>query len=301
MSSEFSTLSDFSWAEKQKGSGIKNRFDKKYARERSEKWETNYPTRTNISDIDTVENIVPIFGDSFLFCTGMPKRFDISHLLRTNATDTLFINLARGGLGNNRIITRLEQWANDKNSKKTKTIIIGLSSMYRFDYYMDIEKPNTVQNRISVYDTNEIRGYDLMVQLHPDLLVDSEVKKVRDRIRKPLTDVWADTVQKQTSYVNTLLKNLETNIRRLDWITKSKNWNVIYIQNDSWGDALHENDKNTINKYLEQMDIPERRFKIIKMFNGKSSIVDRLECGHYGYQTLNLLKKNIIKEYDGLR
>ena len=91
-----------------------------------------------------------------------------------------------------------------------------------------------------------------------------------------------DLTEKQTSYVNTMLKNLETNIRRLDLITKSKKWNVIYIENESWGDSLHDNDKKVINKYLQEMDIPERRFKVIKMFNGRGSIIDRLPCGHYG-------------------
>jgi hypothetical protein len=299
MSSEFSVLSDFSWAKVNKGSLINNDFDKRFD-DPKEKWESEYPTRTDISDIDTVKEIVPIFGDSFMFCASMPKRYDISHLLRTGATETLFINLARGGLGNNRIITRLEQWTNDKNSEKTKTIIISFSSMYRYDYYLDIEKPNTIKSRTSIYDTNDVRGYDIMAQLHPDFLLDSEDKSIRDTIRKPLTDVWADIVQKQTSYTQTMLKHLETNIRRLDWITRSKNWNVIYIQNDSWGDNLHYNDKKVINKYLEEMDTPERRFKIIKMFNGDGSIVDRLECGHYGYSTLNILKKKIIKEYNEL-
>ena len=36
------------------------------------------------------------------------------------------------------------------------------------------------------------------------------------------------------------------------------------------------------------------------MFNGDGSIVDRLDCGHYGYSTLNILKKKIIKEYNEL-
>ena len=143
MSSEFSVLSDFSWAKDKKGSIINNDFDKKFD-DPKERWESEYPTRTDISDIDTVKEIVPIFGDSFMFCAGMPKRYDISHLVRTAALETLFINLARGGLGNNRIITRLEQWTNDKNSEKTKTIIISFSSMYRYDYYLDIEKPNTI-------------------------------------------------------------------------------------------------------------------------------------------------------------
>ena len=115
--------------------------------------------------------------------------------------------------------------------------------------------------------------------------------KQKKRVLRPLKDVWKDIVGKQTSYVNTMLKNLETNIRRLDWITRSKKWNVIYIENESWGDSLHDNDKKVINKYLQEMDIPERRFKVIKMFNGKGSIIDRLSCGHYGNKNIKLVKK----------
>ena len=298
MSSEFSTLSDFSWAKVNKGSVISNRIDSRYPGPK-EIWESEYPTRTDISDIDTVKEIVPIFGDSFMFCSGLPRRYEISRSLRTDVPETLFINLARGGSGNNRIITRLEQWTNDKNSEKTKTIIISFSSMYRFDYYMDIKKPNTIKDRISIYDTTEVRGYDIMPGLHPNELINSEDVITKSKILRPLANVWKDLTEKQTSYVNTMLKNLETNIRRLDWITRSKKWNVIYIQNESWGDILHDNDKKVINKYLQEMDIPERRFKVIKMFNGKGSIIDRLPCGHYGRKTVKLLKSKIIEEYNG--
>ena len=135
MSSEYSTLSDFSWAKRRIGElVIRLIIDILITKEY---WESEYPTRTNISDIDTVEEIIPIFGDSFMFCSGMPKQYDVSTLLKQILPEKLYLlNLARCGSGNNRIITRLEQWANDKNSEKTKTIIIGFSSMYRFDYYM---------------------------------------------------------------------------------------------------------------------------------------------------------------------
>ena len=139
-----------------------------------------------------------------------------------------------------------------------------------------------------------------MPGLHPMELINNEDETTKKRILRPLKDVWKDISGKQTSYVNTMLKHLETNIRRLDWITRSKKWNVIYIENESWGDSLHDNDKKVINKYLQEMDIPERRFKVIKMFNGKGSIVDRLSCGHYGNKTLDLLKSKIIEEYNGL-
>ena len=311
MSSEFSTLSDFSWAKVNKGTSISHEIDPAY-NQKVEKWESDYPTRTNISNIETAKEIIPMFGDSFIFCSGVPKTHDISNLINSHYKDKLFINLARCGSGNNRIITRVEQWANDKNSEKTKTIIIGFSSMYRFDYYMDMIKPNTIQNRISFYDTSEVRGFDILPQVHPDELLENEESKIQKISRKPLIDVWSNTVEKQTSYINTLFKNLETNIRRLDWITRSKKWNVIYIQNESWGDILHDNDKKVINKYLHEMDIPERRFKVIKTENQKDlngddivygdetvPIVDRLICGHFGYSTLKLLKEKIIKEYNG--
>ena len=252
MSSEFSTLSDFSWAKVNKGSVISNQIDTRYPGTK-EIWESEYPTRTDISDIDTVKEIVPYLVIVLCFVQGLiPKQYEISRLLRTDVPETLFINLARGGSGNNRIITRLEQWTNDKNSEKTKTIIIGFSSMYRFDYYMDIGKPNTIGDRISIYDTTEIRGYDIMPDYIHQIINNEDDNK--DKVLRPLKDVWKDIVGKQTSYVNTMLKNLETNIRRLDWITRSKKWNVIYIENESWGDSLHDNDKKVINKYLQEMD-----------------------------------------------
>ena len=57
------------------------------------------------------------------FVQVVPKQqYEISRLLRTRVPETLFINLAKADQEMDRIITRLEQWTNDKNSKKQKQL-----------------------------------------------------------------------------------------------------------------------------------------------------------------------------------
>lgn len=302
ISNEFSVLSDLLWAEHRKGQPVGVHLDKKFSHI-NEIWESNYPTRTNINNIEKFTNIIPIFGDSFMFCAGLPRQHEISHLLNAKYSNIKFINFAKPGSGNTRILTRLEQWVNDELSKKTKTIIIGFSSMYRFDYYMDTDNPNSISAHNSIYDLEShkiLRAFDLMPQMNPKDLYNTEKPEMQRKIQKNISKVWAHMMEQETSYTNVWFRNVETNIRRLDWLTKAMNWDVIFVDNLSWHESVHPNDRNVYNKYLKDMDIPERKFKIINMWEENKSVEDRCDCGHWGIQTIKNLTKSVQREYDGI-
>ena len=61
--------------------------------------------------------------------------------------------------------------------------------MYRFDYYIDIVKPNTLEDRVSIYDTSEVRGFDIMSGLNQ--IINGEYDN-KDKVLNPLKAVWKD-------------------------------------------------------------------------------------------------------------
>ena len=65
---------------------------------------------------------------------------------------------------------------------------------------------------------------------------------------------------------------------------------------------IHEEDMKVINQYVKDMNIKGRQCKIIEMKEtGKwSNIIDELDCGHWGPETMKILIKEIKKVDDVL-
>jgi len=279
--------------------------DKRFDEGIVEVFEHDYPTRTDISNIENETNIVSIFGDSFMYGAGLPREYELGTMLREEYPEVLFANFSKPGSCNNRIVTTIEQWTNDEYSDKTKTIIVGLSSIHRFDYYIDSEYPESIDAVNSVYANNDskMRGYDISPTWEAWRHVENEpTKKARKKLKKPLTDAQNNIIRSQVTYANAFLKNFETIIRRIDWITKARKWNVIFVRNLSWEAGIHEEDMNVINQYFKDMDIKERQCKVIEMkeYGKWSNIVDTLDCGHWGPETMKILIKEIKKVDDVL-
>ena len=297
--SEFSVFADLK--RDRKGSQTAIDIDKEFDDTIKEIWESDYPTRTDIRNIENETNIVPIFGDSFLFCSGLPREYELGTLLRKENSKVLFPNFSKPGASNNSIVNRIEQWTNDDHSKKTKTIIIGLSSIYRFDYYIDSEYPESIDAENSVH-TNHILDFDISPGWEVDYYLDSVNDSVMaKRLRKSLELARNGFLSSQTTYANVYFKNLETIIRRIDWITKQRKWNIIFVKNASWHDSIHKVDIKVMNKYIENMDSMKRRCRTIEMQGGEEgNVIDHLSCRHWGLETTKSLVKEIKKEYDVL-
>jgi hypothetical protein len=226
-------------------------------------------------------------------------------MLREEYPEVLFPNFSNPGASNNQIINRIEQWTNDEYSDKTKTIIIGLSSIHRFDYYIDSEYPESIDavNSVCVDVDFKMRGYDISPVWEAWRHVDNEEdKKISKRIKKPLENAQNGILRSQVTYANAFLKNFETIIRRIDWITKAKKWNVIFVRNLSWDESIHKEDMKVINQYFKDMDIKERQCKVIEMkeYGKWSNIIDTLDCGHWGPETMKNFVQQIKKIYDVL-
>ena len=279
--------------------------DKRFDEGIVEVFEYDYPTRTDISNIENETNIVSIFGDSFLYGAGLPREYELGTMLREEYPEVLFPNFSNPGASNNDIITKIEQWTNDEHSNKTKTIIVGLSSIHRFDYYLDSEYPESIDAMNSVHaDVDfKMRGYDISPTWEAGRHIESEKdKKTRKRLKKPLEDAQNGIILSQVTYANAFLKNFETVIRRIDWITKQRKWNVIFVRNLSWDESIHEEDMKVINQYFKDMNIKGRQCKVIEMkeYGKWSNIIDTLDCGHWGPETKKTLVQQIKKVYDVL-
>ena len=301
-----SNLSVFSTLKRTtKGSYCPIDIDKRFDEGTKEIWDSDYPTRTDVSNIENETDIVPIFGDSFMYGAGLPREYELGTMLRKEYPKVLFTNFGQFGAGNTGIVNRIEQWTNDEHSKKTKTIIVGFSSLYRFDYYIDSEYPESIDAVNSVHaDVDyKMRTYDISPnwRLESHLASEKE-KKTKKKLKKSLALAQEGIILSQTTYANVFLKNLEINIRRIDWITKQRKWNVIFVRNLSWDKPIHKEDMKVINQYFEDMDIKERQCKVIEMkeYQQWSNIIDVLDCGHWGPETMKSLIKEIKKRYDVL-
>ena len=83
------------------------KIDKIYG-ETTESWDNDWPTRTNLYKFDEhKEDIIAIFGDSFLFGDGLPKKHCLSQFLNRksdNKGKAFFLNFAKPGASNEAIM-----------------------------------------------------------------------------------------------------------------------------------------------------------------------------------------------------
>ena len=302
-SSDMSSHSLFSDLKRQQtGDPVPRPINRKYFTGETEVWKTDYPTRTDISNIENEKEIIPIFGDSFIFGDGLPTKYELGTLLRKERPDILFPNFGSPGAGNNRITSALEKWTNDEYSKKTKTIIVGLSSMYRFDYYVDSQYPDSLEGVNAFHKRSDehwgldsLRTYNFSAADSVDSSLDNEPKSTsKKKLIKIVNDAKNGTLRSHTTYANVYFKNLETNLRRIDWITRAMNWNIILVRIGGWEMELHPTDAKIINRYITEMNIENRRCDSVHMRNDEqSTIVDVLDCGHWGHETNGYLAREI--------
>lgn len=303
---DMSTHSLFTNLEKhQTGDPVYRPINRKYFTGETEVWKTNYPTRTDISNIENEKRIIPIFGDSFLFGDGLPTKYELGTLMREECPDILFPNFALSGAGNNRIMHILDKWTNDKYSSKTDTIVISISSLYRFDFFVDSEHPNSLEGEnpfhttVDKYGNDIMRTYDFSAADSVDSALDRDGLDYfsKNKLKKFVNNAKNGTLQFHTTYANVYFKNLEMNLRRLDWITRAKKWNIILVRLVGFERELHPTDAQVINRYIDQMNIKDRSVKSVYMSTDQNAtVIDLLDCGHWGHQTNKYLAREIKKK-----
>ena len=286
----------------QTGDPIPRTINRKYFTGESEIWKTDYPTRTDISNIENEKRIIPIFGDSFMFGDGLPTRYELGTLMRKECPDILFPNFGLPGSGNNKIIDTLEKWTNDEYAHKTDTIIVSMSSLYRFDFYVDAEHPDSIEGINPFHQPNNewgfttIRTYNFSAMNSSAVAssLECEHKELKKKLKKFVIDASERTLHTQTTYANVYFKNFETNLRRLDWITRAKKWNIILVRNAGWEMELNSTDARIVNRYIQEMNIEGRRCDTIYMKADRAAtVIDYLDCGHWGHETNKWLAREI--------
>lgn len=285
----------------QTGDPVPRPINRKYFTGETEVWKTDYPTRTDISNIENEKRIIPIFGDSFLFGDGLPTKYELGTLMREECSDILFPNFALSGAGNNRIMHILDKWTNDKHSNKTDTIIISMSSLYRFDFFVDSEHPNSLEGenafhtRVDKYGNDIMRTYNFSAADSVDSALDKEKNtNIKKKLKKFVNDAKSGILRSHTTYANAYFKNLEMNLRRLDWITRAKKWNIILVRLVGFERELHPTDAQVVNRYIDQMNIKDRSVKTVYMSTDKNAtVIDLLDCGHWGHVTNKWLAREI--------
>ena len=302
ITSKFSLFSNLK--RQQTGNSVPNRINHLHFTGETEVYETDYPTRTDISNIENERTIIPIFGDSFMFGHGLPKEHELGTVLRRECPDILFPNFGCPGAGNNTIVNRLEKWTNDENAHKTKSIIIAMSSLYRFDFFVDAEYPDSIHGVNPFHKKDDIesgngtiRNYNISPDWdHVADDLDKETISSKKKLKKMVNTARDGIIRSHTTYANVYLKNLETNLRRIDWITRAMNWNIILVRIIGFEQELHPVDYKIIDKYIKDMNIENRRCVSIYMKdNEDTNIIDKLDDGHWGQDTTQYLAREIKK------
>jgi hypothetical protein len=288
--------------------------DPKFA-EQKEIWPNAWPTRTDLTNFeDFEEEIIPIFGDSFMFGDGLPEKWCLSTLLNKKDKNKFWINLAKPGSGNETIMRRLEQWANEPKSEQTKTIVYSMSSMMRHAWYMNILSPGIDKPTKPIY--NELlRAWDTNANINPNLgirkmpIADPEIlwelpeasrefhtnfNKRSVKAQKALDESWAAHMLHINTNANSFIKNVEIILRRLHWLTLAKKWNIIFVNIGFWEQYNRLPDAMELaNKYINDMNTLDRKVEIINTPLDYS----RLSCGHFDEIANKDLAENIHQAY----
>lgn len=121
---KFSNFSDLSWAKEIKGTPLNF--------VPGEVWPNELPTRSDLNDLDSYENIVVIIGDSFIFGHGVSYDNTIDYYANDLSGDTKFINLGTPGCSNDYTVKLLNQWFNTQYAEKTTAVIFNVAPLSRF-------------------------------------------------------------------------------------------------------------------------------------------------------------------------
>jgi len=284
--------------------------DPKYG-DKTEPRINEWPTRSNLKDIENHNgDIVAIFGDSFIYGDGLPMKYCLSRRLDTkDFKNTRFINLAKPGSSNEAIMRRLEQWTNEELSEKTKTIVIGLSSMLRHSFLMNLNCPGLDKPSSQLYN-RALVGWDFHVGVQPDIPIKEcpvtdvypeelqsfqyNYKKASRKASVAMSEAWVASNLHLNTPANSFIKNIEVIIRRLDWLTRAKKWNIIFIDIKFWEQSNNQpEDWKLVYKYLEDMNIPERKVEIITA----NYLLETLECGHWTHETMASIANGVWEAY----
>jgi len=284
---------------------------------KGEQWENAWPTRTDLNRFKTYTGeIIPIFGDSFMFGDGLPKKWCLSHILnrKYNYDGIYYINLAKPGSGNESIMRRLEQWTNEEKSSQTKTIVLSLSSIYRHAWYMNLIQPSLAKPSYPAYG-DTLRAWDFKVNEPPDLGMsplpnDSETwdklseelyvfqnnyKNFERKSNEALQQAYSSHNLHLNVPANAFIKNVEIIIRRLNWLTLAKKWNIIFVTIGFFQQLNdHESDWDIVYKYLDEMNQPDRKVVHIRATH-EAGMSERLECGHWNHNSMKLLANKIAE------
>lgn len=269
-------------------------------------------TRSDLKNIEEhTGDLVAIFGDSFIYGDGLPMKYCLSSWLNKKGKDSnvRFINLAKPGSSNEAIMRRLEQWTNEELCDKTKTIVIGLSSMLRHSFLMNLNSPGLDKPSHPIYN-RALVGWDFHVGLPPEQPVGKCVpgdnypdelrnfqenfKRTNAKCHRAMNEAWNATNLYLNTPANSFIKNIEVILRRIHWLTLAKKWNIVFVDIQFWEQSNNQpDDWKMIYKYLEDMNIPERKVEIVQA----SYLLETLDCGHWTHDTMKSISNNIWDAY----
>lgn len=294
---KFSYFSDMSWFD---GIGTDIPFNDSFGNSLGEKWESNFPTRSDISDIDSNSNIIPMFGDSFMFSHGVKRDVAIDVQLKNHLTDTSVINFGVPGSSNVNTIKLINQWLNTKYAEKTSCIVVNVAPLPRYDFIFTRNyhkhgvrtKHGTIP---TIYDetyANRTTVASMNGGNKPDFV------KFEDYENKIVNEIYNHFFEYLDTPVNNIV-SFEHYVTQLKWISKAIDKDIYFIMND-WiiTNFLNNDDIAWINSKLTEVQSASRlkRVDLSKMHDEHTHEEIYLPCGHWNEFGIKYIANAIYKK-----
>lgn len=296
---KFSYFSDMSWFD---GIGtdipFKNADDDNF----NEKWESTLPTRANTTTLDKCDNIIAMFGDSFMYGHGVQRRYTIDKFITDNSKDIKAISFGVPGSGNSNTVRMVNQWFNTGYADKTSAVVFNVAPLPRFDL--------VISKRYSEYGVFEKTGYwpDLYDETYTNRCIytnqnggnNPDLSMVEDRsLKRKMTNIYDSYYRLWDTPINSLI-SFEHYMIQMYWMCRALDKPFYYIFNE-WlvTNFLNKDDFAWLSEKLSNLEKTSKlkRIDISDIHKKLKEEEIYLKCGHWTPRVNRLIADKIYKEY----
>lgn len=304
---QFSSFADTSWFD---GKGKKIPFNHSH-----DHWPSDLPSRTNIDDIDSYENIVVLVGDSFIYGDGVGSHQTIDYWLNKLSGDTKFINLGQPGASNTYTVKMLNQWFNSEYAKKTKAVVFNLAPLNRFfstisaSYmnYTDGYNRYNIDSPILYDNTYENKAFCFNQTIENPVTEETNMGNIDQKqvLRKAQREYMSYFAEWATP-LNSLIE-CENYFVQMYWMCRGLDIPFYYLLNDPILDTVYSaEDLSWFHENLVKLE-KKSKLKRVDLSGSIDSVWNKksnfdvsdifLSCGHWTPSANQIIAGQLLTEY----
>ena len=122
----------------------------------------------------------------------------------------------------------------------------------------------------------------------------SNYSKYSKKASNAMSEAWVMSNLHLNGPANSFIKNIEVIIKRLDWLTQAKKWNIIFVDIQFWEQSNNQSsDWEIVHKYLKDMNRADRKIEIVPA----DFTLDTLKCSHWADKSMRAVSNTIWDAY----